>query len=48
MKADEQTPIYTVLHPPKVWERFVDEVYSILSFAFGKRFPSHEQYSSKL
>ena len=30
MQAHERTPISTPLHPPKVWERFVDDVYSIL------------------
>ena len=30
MQAYEHTAITTALHPPKVWERFVDEVYSIL------------------
>ena len=30
MHAHEQTAISTALHPPKVWERFVDDIYSIL------------------
>ena len=30
MQAYERTAITTALHPPKVWERFVDDVYSIL------------------
>ena len=30
MQAYEHTAITTAMHPPKVWERFVDEVYSIL------------------
>ena len=30
MQAYECTAITTALHPPKVWERFVDDVYSIL------------------
>ena len=30
MQAHESTAISTALHPPKVWERFVDDVYSIL------------------
>ena len=30
MKAHEQTAISTILHPPKVWEEFLDDVYSIL------------------
>ena len=29
MQTHEQTAISTVLHPPKVWERFVDDLYSI-------------------
>ena len=31
MQAYERTDITTSLHPPKVWERFVDDVYSIIS-----------------
>ena len=30
MQAHEQTAISTKLHAPKVWERFIDEVYAIL------------------
>ena len=30
MQAHERTAISTTLHPPKIWERFVDAVYSIL------------------
>ena len=30
MQAPETTAISTSLHPPKVWERFVDDVYSIV------------------
>ena len=30
MQAHERTAISTALHPPKVWERFVDDVYSII------------------
>ena len=30
MQAYERTAITTALHPSKVWERFVDDVYSIL------------------
>ena len=33
MHAHEQTAISMALHPPKVWERFVDDVYSILKHA---------------
>ena len=30
MQSHESTAIYTALHPPKVWERFADDVYSIV------------------
>ena len=30
VQTHERTAISTSLHPPKVWERFVDDVYSIL------------------
>ena len=30
MQAYEHTAITTALHPAKVWERFVDDVYSVL------------------
>ena len=30
MKAQVPTATSTALHPPKVWERFVDDVYSVL------------------
>ena len=30
MQAYEHTAITTALHSPKVWERFVNDVYSIL------------------
>ena len=30
MQAYERTAITTALHPPKVWKRFVDGIYSIL------------------
>ena len=30
MQADECTAISAALNPPKVWEQFVDDVYSIL------------------
>ena len=29
MQTQESTAISTALHPPKVWERFVDDAYSI-------------------
>ena len=30
MQSHERTAISATLHPPKIWERFVDGVYSIL------------------
>ena len=30
MQAYERTAVTTAMHPQKVWERFVDDVYSIL------------------
>ena len=30
MQACERTAVTTAMRPPKVWERFVDDVYSIL------------------
>ena len=30
MQAHEKTAISMALHPPKVWEQFIDGVYSIL------------------
>ena len=30
MHAHERTTISSALHPPKVWEHFVDDVYSVL------------------
>ena len=30
MQAHESTAISTALHPPKVWEQFVDDIYSIV------------------
>ena len=30
MQAYERTALTTAMRPPKVWERFVDDVYSIL------------------
>ena len=33
VQAQEQTEISTALQPPKVWEQFDDEVYSILKRA---------------
>ena len=48
MQAYEHTAITTALHPPKVWERFVDDVYSILKRTHLEIFfPSYQQSSSK-
>ena len=33
MQAHKRTAISTALHLPKLWERFVDDVYSILKLA---------------
>ena len=41
MQAYERTSISTALHPPKVWERFVDEVYSILKRTHLENFFQH-------
>ena len=46
MQAYEHTLITTALHPPKVWERFVD-VYSILKCTHFENFFHHQQSSSK-
>ena len=41
MKAYERIAITTALHPPKVWERFVDDVYSILKRTHLENFFHH-------
>ena len=47
LQAHEHTAISTALHPPKFWERFVDDVDSILKRTFlGKLFPSQLFQSS--
>ena len=38
MQTDQSTAISTALHPPKVWERFGDDVYSIVKHNW-KTFP---------
>ena len=43
MHTHECNAISTALHPPKIWDQFVDDVYDILK----KLFPSHQQSSSK-
>ena len=41
MQAYERTAITTSLHPPKVWERFLDDVYSILKRTHLENFFHH-------
>ena len=41
MQAHERTAISTALHPPKVWEQFVDDVYSILKRTHLENFFQH-------
>ena len=41
MQAYECTAITTALHPPKVWERLVDNVYSILKCTHFEKFFHH-------
>ena len=41
MKAYERTAITMVLHSPKVWERFIDDVYSILKRTHLENFFNH-------
>ena len=41
MQAYERTAITTALHPPKVWEQFVDDVYSILKRTHLENFFHH-------
>ena len=39
--TDKSTAISTALHPPKVWERFVDDVYSIVKHTQLETFFHH-------
>ena len=39
VQADEQTARSMVLNPSKVWERFIDDVYSILKHKYFQNFP---------
>ena len=41
MQAYEHTAISTALHPPKVWERFVDDFYSIFKRTLLENFFYH-------
>ena len=48
MQPHERTAISTTLHTPKVWKRFVDEVYSTLKRTYLENyFPPYQQSSSK-
>ena len=48
MQSHEHTPISTALHSPKVWKRFVDDVYSILKCMHLENFfHQNKQSSSK-
>ena len=41
MQGYERTAITTALHPPKVWERFVNDVYSIFKRTYFDKFFQH-------
>ena len=41
MKAHERTAISTALHPPTVWEQFVDDFYSIFKRTYLENFFHH-------
>ena len=41
MEAYERSAITTVLHPPKVWKNFFDDIYSILKHTHGENFFHH-------
>ena len=41
MQAYERTAINRALYPPKVWERFVDDLYSILKLMHLENFFHH-------
>ena len=41
MQAYERTAITTAVYPPKVWEQFVDDVYSILKRTHLENFLHH-------
>ena len=46
MQAHECTAIFTTPNPPKVWRKFVDDVYSVPKRTHSGKF-SHQQSSSK-
>ena len=41
MQAHEQSSISTALYPPKVWKRFVDEIFFILKWKYLENFFHH-------
>ena len=41
MQTHECNAISTALHPPKIWDRFVDDVYDILKCTHLKNFFHH-------
>ena len=41
MQVHKRTAISTTLHPPKVWERFIDDVYFILKRTHFEKFLHH-------
>ena len=43
MQAHKKIAISAALHPPKIWEQFVDDVYSILKRMRLENFCSHQQ-----
>ena len=46
--AYERTAITTALHPPKVWQRFVDDVYSIFKRTIWKTFSTTSTFFIKI
>ena len=44
MQSHEDTATSTALHPPKVWERFIDDIYSVLKRTHLENF-SHQVYN---
>ena len=48
MQAHKQTAISMALHPPKVWEQFDDDIYSVpKTNPVGKLFALYQQSLSK-
>ena len=45
LQAHEHTAISTALHPPKFWERFVDDVDSILKRTYLENFFHHNFFN---